>query len=420
MKKNYRTYRWAVWGVMIFIYFIGFFQRMSVGALSEDLQAEFKLSSTALGAFSSIYFYVYMVMQIPAGMLADTLGARKTVTLGGLVAAFGSILFGFAPTLTVAYISRFIVGLGVSVVLIPLLANNARWFYPREFGTMTGLGGLVGNLGGVLAQTPLVLLAAALTWRLTFISIGAVSILAAIACWIVVRDHPEELGFAPVNPPPAKKEKVHFGKAYGAVAKNPAAWSLFIISLVLYGSQVTFTGTFGLQYFTEVFGLDEVHAGNFTFICAICAAISNFGAGAVSDRIGLRKPLMLICTGLNVVVWAVMAFFARHLDPAVIYVLMVLFGLSAGAIPLCLTVTKEVNHAGLVGVSTSATNTFSIIGAAVLPILFGAALDHFRPLFSGHALYSRAFVLFLLLAAAGFVAALLTKETHCHNIYEEE
>ena len=58
MKRNYRTYRWVVWGVMIFIYFIGFFQRMSVGALSTDLQREFSLSSTALGAFSSIYFYI--------------------------------------------------------------------------------------------------------------------------------------------------------------------------------------------------------------------------------------------------------------------------------------------------------------------------------------------------------------------------
>jgi len=76
-----------VWGIIVFIYFIGFFHRMSVGAIHEDLEREFGLSSASLAAFGSIYFYVYTVMQIPAGILADTLGARKTVFLGAIVSA---------------------------------------------------------------------------------------------------------------------------------------------------------------------------------------------------------------------------------------------------------------------------------------------------------------------------------------------
>lgn len=420
MKRNYRTYRWAVWGVMIFIYFIGFFQRMSVGALSTDLQREFSLSSTALGAFSSIYFYVYMVMQIPAGVLADTLGARKTVTIGGLVAAFGSILFGLAPTVTVAYVSRFLVGLGVSVVLIPILASNTRWFYPREQATMTGLGGFVGNIGGMLAQTPLVLLSAAITWRLTFISIGAVSILGAVICFLVVRDTPEEVGLPPVAPAPPKKEKVNFAKAYGEAFRTPAMWPLFTASFVVYGSIIAFTGTFALQYLSDAFKMDETHAGNLTLIFTIFAAASNLGTGVISDRLGRRKPLMLICMSANLLVWIVMAFFSAYLNTALLCVIMVLFGIAGGVLPLSLTIAKEVSSPALTGVSTALTNTFSIIGASVLPILFGAALDHFRPLFTGHALYSRAFFVLLIIAAVGFVIVLTTKETHCRNIYEEK
>ncbi len=420
MKRNYRTYRWAVWGVMIFIYFIGFFQRMSVGALSEDLQREFSLSSTALGAFSSIYFYVYMVMQIPAGILADTLGTRKTVTIGGIVAAFGSILFGLAPNVAVAYVSRFLVGLGVSVVLIPILTSNTRWFYPREQATMTGLGGFIGNLGGVLAQTPLVLLSAALTWRLTFISIGVASILGAVICFLVVRDSPEEMGLPAVAPAAKKKEKVNFLHAYGEVFRSPDMWPLFIPSLVVYGSIIAFTGTFALQYLSNIYQLDETHAGNLTLVFTVIAAASNLGTGVISDRLGHRKPMLLICMAINLLVWVVMTFFSAHLNVALICVIMVLFGIAAGVLPLCLTLAKETASPALSGVPTSATNTFAIIGAAVLPILFGAALDHFRPVFSGHALYSRTFAVLLILAVIGFISALFAKETNCSNIYREK
>ena len=72
-------------------------------------------------------------MQVPSGVLADTLGPRKVLVAGGFVAAVGSILFASAQSLAMAAIGRTLVGLGVSVAFICVMKLNANWFEERRF-----------------------------------------------------------------------------------------------------------------------------------------------------------------------------------------------------------------------------------------------------------------------------------------------
>ena len=94
--KKLMSYRWIVFGILILAYMIVFFHRLAVGVVREYLVKEFNMSGATFANLSSTYFYAYMIMQISSGILADTLGARKTVTIGTLTAGIGSIIFGFA------------------------------------------------------------------------------------------------------------------------------------------------------------------------------------------------------------------------------------------------------------------------------------------------------------------------------------
>ena len=107
-------YRWIVWGVMVLAYMIVFFHRLAAGVVRDDLVRAFSLSATSFGNMASMYLYAYMIMKIPVGMLADSLGARLTVTAGMIVAGAGSFLFAFAPTASLLLVGRFLVGVGVS------------------------------------------------------------------------------------------------------------------------------------------------------------------------------------------------------------------------------------------------------------------------------------------------------------------
>lgn len=85
-----------------------------------------------------------MFMQIPVGFLVDSLGARKSVTIGTVFAAIGSIIFGLAGTVFLAFLGRVLVGLGVSVVFISILKILSTWFKESEFRTMSGITSFIG------------------------------------------------------------------------------------------------------------------------------------------------------------------------------------------------------------------------------------------------------------------------------------
>jgi sugar phosphate permease len=192
-RNKTNNYRWLIWGIMALSYIVVFFHRMAAGVVQDNLVESFHISATTFANLGATYFYAYMLMQIPAGILADTLGARKTVTAGTLLAGVGSILFGFAPTVAVAFLGRLLVGMGVSVVFVCILKILSVWFRPEEFSTMSGITSFIGNMGGLLAQTPLALMVAVFTWRNTFMAIGLASILIAVLCYLIIRDYPADM-----------------------------------------------------------------------------------------------------------------------------------------------------------------------------------------------------------------------------------
>ena len=70
----------------------GFFHRMAPAAVASDLMQAFQTTGAALGSLAAMCYCICTAMQIPSGILADTLGPRISVTLGSLVAGLGSIM----------------------------------------------------------------------------------------------------------------------------------------------------------------------------------------------------------------------------------------------------------------------------------------------------------------------------------------
>jgi len=240
--KKMLSYRWIVWGVLALAYIIVFFHRLAIGVVREDLVNTFGITGTTFANIGSTYFYAYMFMQIPSGILADSLGARKTVTLGTLLAGIGSIMFGLAPNLFMVFAGRLLVGIGVSVVFIAILKVQSQWFKESEFGTMSGITSFIGNMGGIFAQTPLAILVGYFTWRSTFAGIGAISILLAILCYVVVRNTPQDMGLPTIEEIEGKKretqtvERPPVFKSLVQALTNPYTWPGFIIFAGFFGA----------------------------------------------------------------------------------------------------------------------------------------------------------------------------------------
>ena len=109
-------FRWLIFIVLSLAYLFVYFHRLSLSVVANDLIKEFQTSASVMG------------------LLSDSLGPRKSVTFFLIIASAGSIIFGIAPTIKIAFLGRVMVGIGVSMVFIPTMKILSRWFHPHEFG----------------------------------------------------------------------------------------------------------------------------------------------------------------------------------------------------------------------------------------------------------------------------------------------
>ena len=198
-RRRFGRWRWTIYAILVVAYMTVYFHRMAPGVVAGELMAAFQTSGAALGSLAAMYYYVYTAMQIPAGVLADTLGTRLGVALGCLVAGLGSVLFGLAETFDLASLGRLLVGLGVSVVFVGLMRSNTQWFSEGQYGRIGGLTLLLGNIGSILAAGPLALLLADVSWRTVFLGTGLLSLIIAVLTLALVRSRPEDVGLPSVR-----------------------------------------------------------------------------------------------------------------------------------------------------------------------------------------------------------------------------
>jgi MFS family permease len=85
---------WTVWGLGALLYLFAFYQRVAPAVMTDQLMADFAIGGAALGNLSAFYFYAYVAMQIPTGVLADRWGPRRVLAAGAGVVNMGPLLGG--------------------------------------------------------------------------------------------------------------------------------------------------------------------------------------------------------------------------------------------------------------------------------------------------------------------------------------
>lgn len=424
--SSFQTARWVIFSVLILTYILVFFHRMAPGVVSEYLMADFGTTGTSLGTLSAIYFFVYAAMQLPAGVLADTLGTRTSVVFGNLAAGAGSILFGLATSFQMACAGRFLVGLGVSVVFVSIMKNNAVWFPARVFGLMSGVTLLIGNLGSVTAAGPLSAMLGVFTWRSIFIGIGVFSLLLAVAGFLLVRNRPEDLGFEAPNPRVGEggTTAVHASwlKNLWGVVTVLRVWPGFWVQFGAIGGLYSLMGLWGVPYLRDVHGLARQEAASYLTIMLLAFAVGALFFGWFSDRVGRRKPVLIVGMSLYTAALLLLMFsgWSAGFAGQVIFALM---GFGGASFVITFASAKEVIHPELSGTAVSVVNTGCFAGTALVQPLFGWIADRTWDgrVVDGVRVYSaldyrNGFYLMLAFALLGLGASFLVRETYCRNL----
>ncbi|MFP8951870.1 MFS transporter [Natrialbaceae archaeon A-arb3/5] len=368
--------RWLLWALLGVVFLLVNVNRLSTAVLAEDLMAAFETTGTQLGTLHAVFFWVYAIMQIPTGILADRVGPRRTAVAGAAVMNTGAIWFALANSYYGAFVARGLVGLGGSVIFVCMLRFCASWYRADEFGTMSGLSFAVSGFGGVLATTPLALAVSATGWRTTIGWLGVLGLLFSVVVYAFVRDTPTRAGFEPIEGVPGQETltNAQLRGHLSSVLRDRWVWVVSLMIFCATGVNLTLFGLWGVPYVVQTYGVSVTYASTFTLLGGAGLMVGPPAIGWLSDRLERRVGLMVAGGAAFVVCLGTVAALG---EPPLWVVGAAFFfaGALLGAFVLGYTIVKERHPSEASGISTSVVNGAGFFGAAILPTAMGWALD---------------------------------------------
>lgn len=412
----------SVWGLGALLYLIGFFHRVAPAVITNELTSEFSLTAAALGNLSAVYFYSYVAMQIPTGVLADHWGPRRTLAAGAATAAAGTLLFALAHSLALVALGRLLIGASVGVAFVAMLKLSTHWFPASRFALFSGIALACGIIGAVFGGAPLRLLVDAFGWRGVMLAAGAITGAVALVNWLVVRDDPRERGFRSymTAPPPSAQPQSVLG-GMRAVLRTRNVWLIFVISGGVTGPTLTFAGLWGVPFLRAHYGLTTANAALITSTLLLAWAVAGPVLGAMSDRVGSRRPLYGLGTALAAAGWS-MVFLLPDLPLVLLIAILVITGTASGCIMIGFAYAKESTPVALAGTASGVINMGNMLGGMIMQPAVGWVLDRNWDgaieggvRVYGFAAYRAGFSLMLVWLVIAIALVLLTRETRCRQ-----
>ena len=409
-----------MWGLGAAFYLIGFYQRVAPAVITRELMSEFSLGAAALGNLAAFYYYSYVAMQIPAGLMADRWGPRRVLTAGAAIAALGTLLFALAPGYAAAGLGRLLIGGSVGVAFVSMLKLAGHWFAPTRFAMLSGLALACGVLGAVSAGVPLRLLVDAFGWRNVLAASAALTGLLAAFIWLAVRDDPLERGYASHAPAaPARHAPVLQSVRRALATRN--VWLVFLVSGAVSGPALTFGGLWGVPFLSTHYGISTSQASMITSLLLVCWALAGPFVGALSDRMRRRKPLYALGAVLATAGWCV-ALLVPNLPLPLLVVLLGFIGCASSSVMVGFAIAKESAPAALAGTAGGIANMGNMLGGMIMQPAVGWVLDQ---RWSGamsdgvriydFGAYRAGFALMLVWLVAALLLLAFVRETHCRQ-----
>lgn len=290
-----------------------------LGSLAVHIARDLELHPAQTGLMVAVPVLFGALLRIPAGFLVDRLGSRRTGQIGQalvILALFFAWFLGLR-SLEGLYLMGFFLGVaGASFAVALPLAG--QWYPPQYQGLALGIAG-AGNVGTVLAALLAPRLAEAFGWQAVF---GLAIIPAAFTLLVfslMAKDAPGK---------EASRQTPH----YFYILKETDTWWFSLFYMVTFGGFVGLASSLVI-YFNDQYGLDPVTAGTFTSVCVFVGSMVRPLGGALADRIGGIKTLLILYVVMALSLFAVgLEADSPSLALVVLSIAMLALGMGNGAV----------------------------------------------------------------------------------------
>jgi len=362
-----RWFALVILGSICVTYYVENFLRAAASALTPVLIVELGINKGTMGLLISAYSLVYGLMQIPAGMLTDVLGPRKTILGFTALTVVGVFLFWLSYRLELLYVAQLMIGIGCSVFYINAVNIIGRWFPAHRKATAigilsasSGLGNFTSYMGFPLANTLLG------SWRNLYFMVVVILVVNYAMNFFILKNSPGGNGIT-------RKTSSKLFATFGEALRDRRLYP-FIVGYVLLSFSWVFM-TWMPQLLIETKGFTYIEAGVISSVGTIAGIPGCIAMGIISDRLRKRKLPLVFFSSLYVLLLATFLF-APGWVPVLVYATL------SGAISFCMSLwvlffsmVPEVLPVERASIGLGLLNGIGSIGFSIITPIFGGLVD---------------------------------------------
>lgn len=431
--KKYSAVAWLICGIGVLFYSYEYLLRIAPSVMEIPLKEHYMLTSGGFGALSAYYYYAYVPMQLPVGLLMDKFGPKRLLTLACLLCAIGTYLFCATGIYWVAAAGRFLVGFGSAFAFVGVLKLATMWLPEDKLAMVAGLAAGLGAVGAMVGDNLLGYLVIHTTWKSTLVGASICGLFLTLLLFIGLRDKKEGSQYPNTYKPQGFSRELSDLKT---ILCNKRIWVNGAYGCFVYLPTTVLAELWGIPYLEHARNLSAEMASFANSLIFLGFMIGAPIMGWLSDKMHRRVTPMKI-GGLGAFLISCGIFFIPSLPTNALLVLLFSLGLFYGSQAIVFVYAREISPTHAAGTAMSVTNMIVMLGGMFLQPLIGYLLDFSMQLRNPEIVhaglssekmmslyqYSDYQMAFAVIPFGIFIAFVLTfflKETHAHATYASE
>jgi len=351
ISESLKKYYVIAWVFGLVFYFLDYVIRSAPAVMIPELVSNFNTTELKLISMVGTYYYTYSTCSLIAGIALDKFGGKRSVFAGTFILGIGCLLF-LLSSQAAGITGRLLQGAGCAFAFPGCVYLASKGFSSKSLATAIGVTQCIGMLGGTAGQFVVgPWIKEGMNINTFWLWSGIITLITAIVLFFVIPRETKEND--------QEEKALGLLEPYKIVFRNPQSWLCGIISGLLFAPTTIFAMTWAVAFFQKDKGFEFSDA-------AMTSAMVAFGwvfgcplLGFITDKIGLRKPVLAGGAILMILSLLQLAYLP-DLYPAKFS--MFILGIGSGAAMIPYSVIKEANPDYVKGSATGAINfiTFGV------------------------------------------------------------
>jgi cyanate permease len=364
MEGQTYPFRWVVLALMFLSLFAATIAMQCMPPLFSEITEQIPLTKAQMGTIMGVITLASLFFAPIGGALSDKLGARWAFGVAAIFVAVAGGCRYLAGSVTDLIICMFLIGAGMAMYAPNLPKALGNWFPKKDLAMANGISISGMGIGGAIAMATAksVLSPSFGGWRGTMVVLGGLVLLVAILWMVIYRDSPVEGA--------AQQKKPNVFKNFKDVLKVKDIW---LIAFYYGLNMVSLLAVITLLPITlEERGVAK--SGEMVGIMMGATVVFNILGGMLSDRVGKRKPFLLICA----VIFGLCVLGFANFTGTALLVVLIIAGAAMGTIaPVLMSVPVEMERIGtaLAGSAVGFIFMLGNTGGFVGPVVAGRLMD---------------------------------------------